>query len=162
MTGKAAKVCALVLAVAACGGDRYAGERTSAGDALAAKAEEALKKGDDARALAAAEFRNPAWGYSHSARDYALARQLARADGVRLDDDVLFAAAWLHDMAAFPKWEAAGVDHADRAGPHPGPVLAQRAGGEHHERRHEEPAGRLAPRQGQRRGADRARDGVRP
>lgn len=67
------------------------------------------------RALAAAEFRNPAWGYSHSARDYALARQLARADGVRLDDDVLFAAAWLHDMAAFPKWEAAGVDHADRA-----------------------------------------------
>ncbi|KQX25604.1 MULTISPECIES: HD domain-containing protein [unclassified Sphingomonas] len=67
------------------------------------------------RALAAAEFRNPAWGYSHSARDYVLARQMARADGVVLDDDVLFAAAYLHDMAAFPKWEAKDVDHADRA-----------------------------------------------
>jgi len=67
------------------------------------------------RALAAAEFHNPAWGYSHSARDYALARDMARADGVVLDDDVLFAAAWLHDMAAFPKWAAKDVDHADRA-----------------------------------------------
>jgi glyoxylase-like metal-dependent hydrolase (beta-lactamase superfamily II) len=67
------------------------------------------------RALAAAEFRNPAWGYSHSARDYALAQQMAREDGVVLDDDVLFAAAYLHDMAAFPKWAAKDVDHADRA-----------------------------------------------
>lgn len=67
------------------------------------------------RELAAKEFRNPAWGYSHSVRDYVLAQQLARADGVRLDDDVMFAAAYLHDMAAFPKWEEQGTDHADRA-----------------------------------------------
>lgn len=67
------------------------------------------------RALAAAEFRNPAWGYSHSARDYALARDLARADGIVLDDDVLFAASYLHDMAVFPKYQAKNIDHADRA-----------------------------------------------
>jgi len=67
------------------------------------------------RALAAAEFRNPAWGYSHSARDYVLAQEMARDDGVVLDDDVLFAAAYLHDMAAFPTWAAKDVDHADRA-----------------------------------------------
>jgi len=67
------------------------------------------------RELAAKEFRNPAWGYSHSVRDYVLAQQLARTDGVRLDDDVMFAAAYLHDMAAFPKWEEQGTDHADRA-----------------------------------------------
>jgi hypothetical protein len=65
--------------------------------------------------LAADHFLNPAWGYSHSQRDYALARELAAADGVHLDDDVLFAAAYLHDIAAFPAWAKDGVDHADQA-----------------------------------------------
>jgi uncharacterized protein len=60
-------------------------------------------------------FNNPAWGYSHSVRDYRLARELAAADHVSLDDDVLYAAAYLHDMAAFEPWEKSGVDHADRA-----------------------------------------------
>jgi HD superfamily phosphodiesterase len=60
-------------------------------------------------------FKNPAWGYSHSERDYMLARQLAAADQVKLDDDVLFAAAYLHDMAAFPPWEKAKLDHSDVA-----------------------------------------------
>jgi HD superfamily phosphodiesterase len=60
-------------------------------------------------------FNNPAWGYSHSVRDYQLARELAAADHVTLDDDILYAAAYLHDMAAFEPWEKAGVDHADQA-----------------------------------------------
>jgi hypothetical protein len=60
-------------------------------------------------------FKNPAWGYSHCVRDYALARELAAADRVTLDDDVLYAAAYLHDMAAFEPWEKSGVDHADQA-----------------------------------------------
>jgi len=65
--------------------------------------------------FAAKNLRHPAWGYSHSMRDYALASELATADHVVLDDDVLFAAAYLHDMAAFAPWEKAGVDHADEA-----------------------------------------------
>jgi HD superfamily phosphodiesterase len=65
--------------------------------------------------LARQHFKNPAWGYSHSQRDYALARQLAAADHVTLDDDVLFAAAYLHDMAAFPPWENEKLDHSDVA-----------------------------------------------
>ena len=64
--------------------------------------------------LAKSHFRHPAWGYSHSQRDYALARELAAADHVTLDDDVLFAAAYLHDMAAFAPW-ANDKDHADEA-----------------------------------------------
>jgi hypothetical protein len=60
-------------------------------------------------------FRHPAWGFSHSVRDYTLARELAAADRVTLDDDVLFAAAYLHDMAAFAPWEKESVDHADEA-----------------------------------------------
>src|ERR1700761_522183 len=60
-------------------------------------------------------FHNPAWGYSHSRRDYQLARELAAADRVKLDDDVLYAAAYLHDMAAFEPWQKSNVDHADQA-----------------------------------------------
>ncbi len=65
------------------------------------------------RDLASLHFRNPAWGYSHCLRDYALARELASADHVVLDDDVLFAAAYLHDVAAFPPWEDGKLDHSD-------------------------------------------------
>jgi HD superfamily phosphodiesterase len=65
------------------------------------------------RDFAAKHFKNPAWGYSHCMRDYALARELAAADHVALDDDVLFAAAYLHDMAAFKPWEKEKLDHSD-------------------------------------------------
>ncbi|HEY2145588.1 MAG TPA: HD domain-containing protein [Steroidobacteraceae bacterium] len=65
------------------------------------------------RELAASHFKNPAWGYSHCLRDYALARDLAAADKVALDDDVLYAAAFLHDIAAFAPWEEVKVDHSD-------------------------------------------------
>jgi len=67
------------------------------------------------RNFAAEHFKNPAWGYSHSMRDYALARELAASDHVTLDDDVLFAAAYLHDMAAFKPWENEKLDHSDVA-----------------------------------------------
>lgn len=69
------------------------------------------------RQFALEHFRHPAWGYSHSVRDYQLARELAREDKVALDDDVLYAAAYLHDMAAFAPWdrEKEGIDHADEA-----------------------------------------------
>ena len=62
-----------------------------------------------------ANLHHPAWGASHSRRDYALAKSLAAQDGVALDDDVLFAASFLHDMSAFPTWSVKGQDHADAA-----------------------------------------------
>jgi len=75
------------------------------------------------RDFAAKHFRNPAWGYSHCQRDYALARELAAADHAALDDDVLFAAAYLHDMAAFKPWEKPKLDHSDVAADIVGTVL---------------------------------------
>jgi uncharacterized protein len=63
--------------------------------------------------FAAKNFKHPAWGYSHNVRDYNLARELAAADHVKLDDDVLFAAAYLHDIAAFPPWRDDKLDHSD-------------------------------------------------
>ena len=70
---------------------------------------------DQVRTLATATFRHPAWGASHSERDYALGRALAEKEGLAFDDDVLLAASYLHDMAAFPPFAQEGVDHADRA-----------------------------------------------
>lgn len=70
---------------------------------------------DTVREFAQQHFRHPAWGYSHSVRDYKLARQMAAEDHVALDDDVLYAAAYLHDMAAFAPYEKPDVDHADEA-----------------------------------------------
>ncbi len=70
---------------------------------------------ESVRQFAEQHFKHPAWGYSHSVRDYHLARQLASEDGESLDDDVLYAAAYLHDMAAFAPYEKPDVDHADEA-----------------------------------------------
>ena len=67
------------------------------------------------RSFAKEHFKNPAWGYSHNERDYALARALAAADHVTLDEDVLFAAAFLHDLAAFAPWADEKRDHSDVA-----------------------------------------------
>ena len=60
-------------------------------------------------------LKHPAWGLSHSQRDYDLARTLAAEDRVMLDDDVLYAAAYLHDVAAFAPYAKQNVDHADEA-----------------------------------------------
>lgn len=51
--------------------------------------------------LAHSRFLHPAWGWQHSERDYRLALRLARDDHLKVDKDALFAAAFLHDMAAF-------------------------------------------------------------
>jgi HD domain len=84
---------------------------------IAAAAPTSPPKSEDWRAtvreLAVNHFKNPAWGYSHCQRDYELARELAAADHIALDDDVLFAASYLHDMAAFPPWEDVKTDHSD-------------------------------------------------
>ncbi len=65
------------------------------------------------RNLAQEHFKQPAWGYSHCIRDYHLAQNLAAADHVNLDDDVLYAAAYLHDIAAFEPWANEKIDHSD-------------------------------------------------
>ena len=60
-------------------------------------------------------MKHPAWGLSHCVRDYELAKELAAADKVTFDDDVLYAAAYLHDVAAFVPFRKPDVDHQDEA-----------------------------------------------
>ena len=56
-----------------------------------------------------------AWGAAHARRDFAIAMDLARAEGLAVDEDALWAAAFLHDMGAFPAYAKQGVDHGDVA-----------------------------------------------
>ncbi len=75
-------------------------------------------------AFAREHFRHPAWGYSHCQRDEEVARALAAEDHVTLDDDVLFAAAYLHDIAAFAPWGGdEPPDHSDLGADAVGAVL---------------------------------------
>jgi uncharacterized protein len=65
--------------------------------------------------LAHSKFVHPAWGWQHSERDYLLAVRLARGDGLKVDTDVLFAAAFLHDMAAFMPCPGPKIEHGECA-----------------------------------------------
>lgn len=62
-----------------------------------------------------ANQQHTAWGLEHSERDYILALELAEREGLTLDLDVLFAAAFLHDMGAFEPFSARGSDHSQVA-----------------------------------------------
>jgi len=67
------------------------------------------------RAFAEAHLQHTAWGPAHGRRDYEMTLSLARAEGVVVDDDALYAAAYLHDMGGIPPYAKAGVDHGDRS-----------------------------------------------
>ena len=41
--------------------------------------------------------------------------RLAREEGVTVDEEALYAAAYLHDMGGIPPYAKAGVDHGDRS-----------------------------------------------
>ncbi|HBQ00660.1 MAG TPA: metal-dependent phosphohydrolase, partial [Gammaproteobacteria bacterium] len=74
-------------------------------------------------AFAANNLQHTAWGLEHSERDYQLARALAAGDGLEIDEDVLFAAAFLHDMAAFVPYAVAGEDHSNTGADEAGTIL---------------------------------------
>lgn len=65
--------------------------------------------------LAHSRFVHPAWGWQHSERDYLMAVRLAQGDGLHVDTDVLFAAAFLHDMSAFMPCPGPKIEHGECA-----------------------------------------------
>lgn len=60
-------------------------------------------------------FQHPSWGVRHSERNYVLGMALAEAEGLTVDADVLFAAAFLHDWGGIAPFAVAGMDHAVRS-----------------------------------------------
>ena len=65
--------------------------------------------------LAHSKFLHPGWGWQHSERDYLMAVRLAKGDGLHVDTDVLFAAAYLHDMSAFMPCAGPKIEHGECA-----------------------------------------------
>ncbi len=65
--------------------------------------------------VALEKLQHSAWGVQHSERDFLLASRLAAEEKLTIDTDVLFAAAFLHDVGAFDAWRKEGMDHTDRA-----------------------------------------------
>ncbi|MEO6912524.1 MAG: phosphohydrolase [Candidatus Baltobacteraceae bacterium] len=74
-------------------------------------------------ALARKKFIHPAWGWQHSERNYLLGIRLAQGDDLKIDTDVLFAAAFLHDMAAFMPCANPKMEHGDCAAQQSGAIL---------------------------------------
>ncbi len=60
-------------------------------------------------------FTHPAWGITHFQRVYELAIKLAEKQDLDVDNDSLFAAAYLHDIGAFEPYSKKGKDHSDVA-----------------------------------------------
>lgn len=60
-------------------------------------------------------FQHPSWGVRHSERNYVLGMALAEVEGLAVDADVLFAAAFLHDWGGIAPFAVAGTDHAVRS-----------------------------------------------
>jgi uncharacterized protein len=58
---------------------------------------------------------HPAWGIEHFERNYNMSMRLAKEEGVEVDEEALYAASYLHDIAAFEPYIKPGIDHAVRA-----------------------------------------------
>jgi uncharacterized protein len=61
------------------------------------------------------KLQHPAWGTSHFKRIYELSMQLASEQNIKVDQDALFAAAYLHDIGAFEPFKQTEIDHAERS-----------------------------------------------
>lgn len=58
-------------------------------------------------------LQHTAWGLAHSERNFLMAQRIAKEEGLPLDEDVIFAAAFLHDVAAFEEFGKVSVDHTE-------------------------------------------------
>lgn len=55
------------------------------------------------------------WGYPHAERNFHNTLKLAHAENIEVDEDILMAAAFLHDLGGLPPYELEGVDHGVRS-----------------------------------------------
>jgi HD superfamily phosphodiesterase len=49
-------------------------------------------------------LKHPAWGPEHCRRLYMLCREISALENLPVDDDIVFAAAWLHDIGSFDEF----------------------------------------------------------
>ena len=71
------------------------------------------------------EMNHPAWGISHFRRVYDLANFLGKSQENEIDDDVIYAAAYLHDIGAFSPYRQEGKDHSEVSAQHAEKILKE-------------------------------------
>ncbi len=69
----------------------------------------------DLYAFAKQHFQHSAWGIAHYERNYLMTKLIAEQEGIAFDSDVVFAAAFLHDLGVFEPYVIAGAEHANTA-----------------------------------------------
>lgn len=63
-------------------------------------------------AYAEKNVKHSAWGLAHSERDYLVSMSLAKQEGIKVDSDVIFAAAFLHDIGAIDPFAKKDIEHS--------------------------------------------------
>jgi uncharacterized protein len=109
----------IVLALTGLGCMASAGETTRAGIPMDAAWKKNLYQ------FAEKDSTDTAWGLAHSERDYLLSISIAKGEGLAVDSDVLFAAAFLHDIGAQKPYAKDDVKHEPRAVEVMGPILQE-------------------------------------
>jgi uncharacterized protein len=74
-----------------------------------------------------AHLQHSAWGLAHAERNFLMAQQIAQEEKLTVDEDILFAAAFLHDVAAFEEFGKIAVDHTEHGAEVAGKFLAETA-----------------------------------
>lgn len=60
-------------------------------------------------------LQHSAWGLEHYERNYLVATELAQRESLSIDEEVLFAAAFLHDIGTFEPYAVVGAEHSQSA-----------------------------------------------
>jgi uncharacterized protein len=63
----------------------------------------------------AKQLNHPAWGFSHLQRVHAMALRLAKEEHTPIDEEVIFAASYFHDVGALEPYKKTGIEHAVRS-----------------------------------------------
>ncbi len=60
-------------------------------------------------------LQHSAWGLAHYQRNYLLTQRIAEQENIPFDSDVVFAAAFLHDLGVFEPYVVSGAEHSQTA-----------------------------------------------
>lgn len=63
----------------------------------------------------AKQFNHPSRGFEHYRRVYEMSKTLIEAQPIQIDEDALFASAFIHDAGAFEPYKLERVEHSDRS-----------------------------------------------
>ncbi|GLX78572.1 phosphohydrolase [Thalassotalea insulae] len=60
-------------------------------------------------------LQHSAWGIAHYQRNYLLTQKIAEQENIPFDSEVVFAAAFLHDLGVFPPYQIDDAEHSQTA-----------------------------------------------